>query len=759
MKKQTLKIDGMTCSACSRTVERVTQKLDGVVSSSVNLASEKLDIEYDETKIKLEEIEKTIENAGYQIGKEEKSIKEKQQELKKVRKRVLFSCIATVPLLLVSMLPMVLHSIGIHLNPKWDMMNYPKINAILQLVLCLPVLLLGVHYYTNGFRNLIKGHPNMDSLIAVSTTASFLYSLYGTVQTFQTNQNQDLYYESVAVILTLITLGKYLEARAKGRTSEAIEKLIALSPKTARVLRGGREVEVLTKALEIGDIIMLKPGEKIPVDGVILEGETHVDESMLSGESIPVKKQVNAEVIGGSINKEGAFTMQAQKVGNDTLLAQMIQLVEQAQGSKAPIAKMADVISGYFVPTVLVLSILAAILWLVAGEDFAFAMKIFVSVLVIACPCALGLATPTAIMVATGKGAENGILIKNGESLEMLHKIDTVVFDKTGTITEGKPQVTDFQVVQGEEREILAKLVTMEKNSEHPIAIAIQEYGERKKVPILSIEKVEAIPGKGITGKIEEEMIIVGNRRIMEENHILPKIVKKVVDFPKERIQQDTFSLMQLENAVQRLEEQGKTVLYMAVNQRLVCFFAVADQIKDTSKKAIEKLTKMGIEVVMLTGDSDTVARGVAKEVGIHTVFSQILPTEKVEKIEMLQRQGKKVAMCGDGINDSPAIAKAEVGIAIGAGTDIAIESADVILKRSDLSDVVTSIRLSKKTITNIKENLFWAFGYNVLGIPIAMGLLHLFGGPLLNPMIAALAMSLSSVSVVTNALRLKRFK
>lgn len=547
-----------------------------------------------------------------------------------------------------------------------------------------------------------------------------------------------LYFESAAVILTLITLGKYLEAVSKGRTSQAIKALMGLAPKTATIIRNNAEITIPIEEVIVGDIVLVKPGEKVPVDGEIIDGSTSIDESMLTGESIPVEKIVGSSVIGASINKTGFIKYKATKVGKDTALAQIVRLVEEAQGSKAPIAKLADVISAYFVPIVIMLAIIASIGWLISGETTIFSLTIFIAVLVIACPCALGLATPTAIMVGTGKGAENGVLIKGGEALETTHSIKTIVFDKTGTITEGKPVVTDIITNGISEDEILILAASSEKGSEHPLGEAIVKEANDKNLELKEIQQFNAIPGHGIEVKIEEKNILLGNKKLMIEKNI---------------------DIAMFADESDRLAAEGKTPMYVAVDNTLSGIVAVADTVKPSSKKAIEALHNMGIKVAMITGDNKKTADAIAKQVGIDIVLAEVLPEDKANEVKKLQGENMKVAMVGDGINDAPALAQSNVGIAIGSGTDVAIESADIVLMKSDLMDVITAIKLSKATIKNIKQNLFWAFGYNVLGIPVAMGILHVFGGPLLNPMIAAAAMSLSSVSVLTNALRLKNFK
>ena len=613
---------------------------------------------------------------------------------------------------------------------------------MVQFLLVLPVIGVGYRFYTVGFKALWQRSPNMDSLIAIGTTAAFIYSVYNVFQIANGNFKavESLYFETAGVIITLILLGKSLEAVSKGRTSEAIKKLMGLAPKTAFVLENGIEKEIPIDEVEIGDIIVVKPGAKIPVDGTVTEGHTAIDESMLTGESMPVDKKAGDPVYAAALNTTGAIQFRAEKIGSDTALAQIIKLVEDAQGSKAPIAQMADIVSGYFVPVVCLIALAAGITWYFGtGGDLKFALTIFISVLVIACPCALGLATPTAIMVGTGKGAENGILIKGGEALETAHKINTIVFDKTGTITEGKPTVTDVLTAEGIAVEKLLQITaSAEKSSEHPLGQAIVAGAQEKGLELLKVEEFEAITGRGILAKIGGQTVLAGNRKLMDERGI---------------------SLTSLEEASDRLAGEGKTPMYVAVDGKPAGIVAVADVVKQSSRSAIESLHKMGIQVAMITGDNKKTAAAIAKQVGIDRVLAEVLPQDKSNEVKKLQGEGRKVAMVGDGINDAPALAQADIGIAIGSGTDVAMESADIVLMRSDLMDVPTAIDLSKKTIRNIKQNLFWAFGYNVIGIPIAAGILHLFGGPLLNPIFAAAAMSLSSVSVLTNALRLKRFK
>jgi Cu+-exporting ATPase len=739
-KTYNFKIEGMTCSACANRIERVTKKLEGVETSTVNFATEKLTIKINEDEISYGDIKAAVDKAGYKLVKEEDKVEEEQgkkkDEASKLLTRFIVSLILTVPLLVISMG----HMVGMHLPTIIDPMANPLNFALIQLVLTLPVMIVGYKFYKVGLKNLFKLSPNMDSLISIGTLAAFLYGIFAIYKIMQGDHEyaMHLYFESAAVILTLITLGKYLEAVSKGKTSQAIKALMGLAPKTATIIRNNVEIVVPVEEVIVGDIVLVKPGEKLPVDGEVIEGNTSIDESMLTGESIPVEKSVGSNVIGASINKTGFIKYKATKVGRDTALAQIVKLVEDAQGSKAPIAKLADVISAYFVPIVIGLAIIASVGWLIAGETPIFSLTIFIAVLVIACPCALGLATPTAIMVGTGKGAENGVLIKGGEALETTYKLKTIVFDKTGTITEGKPKVTDV-VTNGElKEEILILAASAEKGSEHPLGEAIVREAEEQGLNLRKIDKFNAIPGHGIEVEIDKKDILLGNKKLMLEKSV---------------------NISSLDETSDRLASEGKTPMYIAIDGNLAGIIAVADTVKASSKKAIESLHQMGIKVAMITGDNKRTADAIAKQVGIDIVLSEVLPEDKANEVKKLQADGNRVGMVGDGINDAPALAQADIGIAIGSGTDVAIESADIVLMRSDLMDVISAIKLSKATIKNIKENLFWAFGYNVLGIPVAMGVLHIFGGPLLNPMIAAGAMSLSSVSVLLNALRLRKFK
>lgn len=754
--KMTLKIGGMHCAACSRAVERALKKTDGIEEANVNIATEKAVFNYDEKKIKYDDIVNVIVKAGYQVlGKEEDPAIVKAREIKEQKIRLIVSAIFSIPLFYISMAPMVSFV-------KFPMPSFlvhhinPQVFSIVAIFLCVPVMISGYKFYTLGFPALFRGSPNMDSLVAIGTTAAFTYSIYSTVLSFMglNPHGDNLYYESAAVIITLVQFGKYLEARSKGKTGEAIKKLMGLQPKTATIIKDGEEKEIKISDVKVDDIVLVRPGEKIPVDGEIIEGYSSVDESMLTGESIPVEKSVGDKVVGASINKTGSFKFKAQKVGADTALAQIIKLVEDAQGSKAPIAHIADVVSSYFVPAVITIALISGIIWFIALHNFVFSLTVFVSVLVIACPCALGLATPTAIMVGTGKGAELGILFKNAEALEVSQKINAVMFDKTGTLTEGKPYVTD--IISDDKDKLLLIAASAENGSEHPLGEAIVLEAKEKNIKLLSIENFKAISGFGIETYIDNKKVLMGNDKLMNKENINIENYNSYMD---------------------KLSKEGKTPMYVAYDNKLLGIIAVADKLKKESIEAINRLHKLGIKTAMITGDNKNTANSVAKEAGIDIVFAEVLPEEKSNEVKKLQEQGFTVAMVGDGINDAPALTQANVGIAIGSGTDVAIESADIVLVKSNTNDVVTAIELSKATMRDIKQNLFWAFCYNVIGIPIAAGVLHVFREPLiassiggfltaimgkdllLNPIFAALAMSLSSVSVVTNALRLNFFK
>ena len=743
-----LPIGGMSCAVCAKRVEKAISELEGVADVNVNFAAEKAFVTYNPQKVRPSAMKEAVLKAGYQplenkgAGAEDEDRKRREKEINTMKKKFIAAAIFAFPLLYIAMVPMI-KFVSLPGAKMLDglMMNYPLFYALLEFFLTVPVICVGYRFYTVGFKSLFQKSPNMDSLIAVGTTAAVAFSLYNTFQIVKGNFQavHSLYFESAGVIITLILLGKMLEAVSKGKTGEAIKKLMGLAPKTAFVIQNGAETEIPVEEVEIGDIIIVKPGSKIPVDGVVIEGHTAIDESMLTGESMPVDKKAGDKVYAASLNTTGTVKFRAEKVGSDTALAQIIKLVEQAQGSKAPIAKLADIVAGYFVPAVIAIAVASGIAWFIGTGDFKFALTIFISVLVIACPCALGLATPTAIMVGTGKGAENGILIKSGDALETAHKINAIILDKTGTITEGKPSVTDLICASNFTQEKLLQLAaSAEKNSEHPLGQAIVRGAQEKSLTLLEAENFNSITGQGIEAQIAGLSVFVGNRKMMEEKNI---------------------SVKELEKDADKLAEEGKTPVFVAMDGQPAGIVAVADVVKKSSRAAIESLHKMGIEVAMITGDNKKTAEAIARQVGIDRVLAEVLPQDKAFEVKKLQQEGRKVAMVGDGINDAPALAQSDIGIAIGSGTDVAMESADIVLMHSDLTDVPTAILLSKKTIRNIKQNLFWAFGYNTIGIPVAAGVLYLFGGPLLNPMLAAAAMSLSSVSVLTNALRLKRFK
>ncbi|NLY85023.1 MAG: copper-translocating P-type ATPase [Tissierellia bacterium] len=719
LEKKTLLVEGMTCAACSTRVEKVLNRLDGVVSASVNLSTNKAIVEYPSGSIDEDLLVKTIEKAGYKAEVEverdldrEKELREK--EIKSLKTSFIISAVLSLPLFSA----MFFHMAGSHniLTNGW-----------FQLALATPVqFIIGYRFYKGAYNSLRGGGANMDVLVSMGTSAAYFYSIYNLLKGVD-----EFYFEASAVIITLILLGKTFEAVAKGKTSEAIKKLMGLQPKTARVIRDGVEVDIPIEKVDIGDIIVVRPGERIPVDGIIVEGNSAVDESMITGESIPVDKSQGDEVIGATINKFGTFKFRATKIGKDTVLSQIIKLVEDAQGSKAPVQRLADKISGIFVPVVVAIAIITVLGFTLIKGDFNTGLINAVAVLVIACPCALGLATPTAIMVGTGKGAEKGILIKSGEHLERAHKIDTIIFDKTGTITKGEPEVTDILGFEGIDRdELLRVAASVEKTSEHPLGQAIVRRGEEELLKLTEPEDFLAVPGKGLQATHEGKKVLIGNRKLMQDNGI---------------------SIEMGEKDLLRLEEEGKTAMLVAIDNSLVGIIAVADQIKETSKGAIEQLKSMGLEVYMITGDNERTAKAIAREVGITNVLAEVLPENKADVVEKIKKEGKEVGMVGDGINDAPALAAADVGFAIGTGTDVAMEAADITLMRGDLEGVVTAIRLSHRTMKTIKQNLFWAFFYNSIGIPFAaLGFL--------NPMIAGAAMAFSSVSVVTNSLRLKKF-
>jgi len=741
-----LPIGGMTCAACAVRVEKALRKVPGVTEAAVNPATEKATVAYDPQQVRLSALRQAIEKIGYRVlevqteDAAEADARRRQAAVRSLWTKCIIAALFAVPLLYLAMAPMI-GFVRLPFPAALAPMQHPLAYAVTQLLLVIPVIVVGYRFYTVGFRALVARSPNMDSLIAIGTTAAVLYSLSQTFRILQGHHEavHELYYETAGMIITLILLGKSLEAVSKGRTSEAIKKLMGLSPKTAFVLQGGVETELPIDEVLVGDILVVKPGAKIPVDGVVTGGHTAVDESMLTGESLPVDKKEGDPVYAATLNTTGSIRFRAEKVGRDTALSQIIRLVEEAQGSKAPIAALADVVSGYFVPVVVVIALLAGAAWFLGTRSLTFALEIFIAVLVIACPCALGLATPTAIMVGTGRGAEHGILFKGGEALESAHKVDTVVLDKTGTVTEGKPALTDvLSVANMSEENLLELAASAESNSEHPLGQAIVRGAQERGLAPVAPEHFESLTGRGIAATIRGQAVLAGNRQLMAERGI---------------------ALSEWEETADKLAQEGKTPMYIATDGRAAGIVAVADVVKPGSAAAIAALYRRGIEVAMITGDNPKTAHAIARQVGVSRVLAEVLPQDKANEVKKLQAEGRRVAMVGDGINDAPALVQADIGIAIGSGTDVAMESADIVLMRSDLRDVPTAIELSQRTIRNIKQNLFWAFGYNVLGIPIAAGVLHLFGGPLLSPIVAAAAMSLSSVSVLTNALRLKRFR
>ena len=742
MKKTKFDIQGMTCSSCVSHIEKAVNKLEGTKKVNVNLLSNSMLVEYDEKKLSEQKIIKAVKDCGYSanISNIKKDNKQKnitnstESIIKNMKTRLIISIFFLILLMFVAM---------IHNHKIEDSMIF----AITQFLLLLPIIYANRDYYIIGYKMLYKRTPNMDSLIALGSSAAVIYGIFAIyMMSFGLGHNEidiveryskNIYFESAGMILTLITLGKYLETKSKAKTNEAISKLISLAPKKATVIRDNKEIEIDVENIIVNDKIIIKPGASIPVDGVVIEGRTSIDQSSITGESIPVDKEIGDTLISGTINQNGYVKMKATKVGEDTTLSQIINLVEEAGNSKAPISKLADKVSGVFVPVVISIAVIATLIWILLGQSFEFALTIGISVLVISCPCALGLATPIAIMVATGKGAENGILIKSAESLELLHLIDTVVLDKTGTITEAKPNVTDI-ISNINEEQLLQIMASLEKKSEHALGNAIIEKAKANGIELQKVSEFKVVAGRGVRGKINNIKYFVGNIEFMKENGI------KCNEF-KEK----------LEN----FAKKGKTCIYCAREKQLIGAIALAAPVKETSKQAIKILKEMKIDVIMLTGDNKIVAKAIGEKVGIDKVIAEVLPQDKEKEIEKLQNEGKKVLFAGDGINDSPALVKSNAGVAISSGTDIAIESADIVLMKNDLLDIATAINLSKETIKNIKMNLFWAFFYNIIGIPLATGVFYNSLGLLLNPMIGALAMSLSSVCVVTNALRLKRFK
>jgi P-type Cu+ transporter len=742
-KDATFPIGGMSCSACASAVERAVGKVPGVRSASVNFATERLSVSWDPVATRISEIKLAVKDAGYEALAAETGpaaidghATAKEKETRSLRTRFTVALAAAVPLLYISMG----HMLGLPLPAILHPMDHPLNFALVQAALVLPALWAGRRFYTVGAKAIMRRAPNMDSLIAIGTGAALLYSAWSTVQVAAGDFSGagHLYFETAAVIIALILLGKYLEAGSKGKASEAIKKLMGLAPKTAVVVYPAGDIELPVEEVSVGDVIRVRPGERVPVDGVIVEGNASLDESMLTGESMPSEKAPGAKVSGATVNGPSMFTFRATAVGADTALARIVRLVEDAQGSKAPIAALADKVSGIFVPVVVSIAFVSALAWLAGGQSFEFAVRVFVAVLTIACPCALGLATPVAIMVGTGRGAELGILIKGGEALETAHRVRTVILDKTGTITVGKPTVVELAAYGGFSKEaVIALAASAEKGSEHPLGAAIVREAETRGLNLDAPGSLTATAGRGIEASIAGRVVIVGNARMLAESGIDAGAAASDID---------------------RLAAKGKTSMLVAVDGTLAGLIAVADVVKPTSAAAIAAFRKLGIETAMITGDSKAVAEAIALEVGVDRVISEVLPEEKAAWVSRFQAGGKRVAMVGDGINDAPALAAADIGIAIGSGTDVAAESADIVLARSDLLDAVNALALSRATMRNIKQNLFWAFGYNVLGIPVAAGVLHLFGGPLLNPIFAAAAMSLSSVSVVTNALRLRGF-
>ncbi|MDX9984482.1 heavy metal translocating P-type ATPase [Sphaerochaeta sp.] len=732
MKEIQVGIGGMTCASCSSAVERTLNKLEGVDKAQVNLATETATIAFDESHLDLDVIKKAVQRIGYSVVEtvdQKTKEEEKRRDLANLGHRLIISSILTVFLLVLAMGPMLGLTLPLsHLT-----------NALLQLVFAAGTMIAGSAFFTKGFSTLVKREPNMDSLVAIGTTASFLYSFWGIFEILRGNHmaaHDHLYFEGVGTILTLVMLGRYLEHRSKGKTGDAIRKLMELAPAIATVLRDGRQVSIDASQVQVGDIVMVKPGEKLPVDGVVLSGFSAIDESLLTGESLPVEKSLGSEVYAATLNTTGVLQYRASKVGSDTALANIITLVQQAQGSKAPIARVADKISGVFVPIVMGISVLTLLAWLIAGTPVDIAILRAVSVLVIACPCSLGLATPIAIMVSSGKGARLGILFRHAAAIEQLKQVQTIIFDKTGTLTEGKPKVTD--ILAKDPTAVLGLAASIEQASEHPLSRAVVAKAKEEKLQLTDVQDFEALVGRGIQGKLENEVIRIGNIELMEDSDITIREEDK--------------------QAIADFSDQGKTPLLVAQGQRLIGIIAVADTLRKETKQAIAELKALGLKTIMLTGDNERTAKAIANEAGVDSYLAGQLPGQKEEAIASYARLGK-VAMVGDGINDAPALAKADIGIAVGSATDVARETADVVLVRNNLGDVNKAIQLSKATMRNIHQNLFWAFFYNILGIPLATGVLTLFGGPQLSPMFAAFAMSMSSVCVVLNALRLNRFK
>ncbi|MFH1129616.1 MAG: heavy metal translocating P-type ATPase [Patescibacteria group bacterium] len=725
MEKITLNILGMHCASCSSVIENALKNESGINSANVNIATEKAYLEFDEQKINILKIQKIINDLGYKI--QEKDDKDKiKNEIKKLKNAFIFSLILGIPILYLTMGKMLgLPQINISI----------KLNVIIQFIITTAIMAVNYPLYISGLKKLIKRSPNMDSLIEIGTLAAYFYSIVISLMIlFKPNfSGEHLYYESAALILVFISLGKYLETATKGKTGDAIKKLMGLQPKEATILRDGEEIKISISEVKVNDIILVKPGEKIPVDGIVIDGYSGVDEKAITGESIPVEKKIGDEVIGATINKTGVLKFKATRVGKDTMLAQIIKIVEEAMGSKAPIQLLADKVAFYFVPAVMIIAVIAFIAWLIFGQSFTFALTIFVAILIVACPCSLGLATPTAVMMGTGLAAKNGILIKSGKALEIARDVNMIVFDKTGTLTKGEPVVTDVLPAN-----ILQLAASIEKNSEHPLAQSIVNEAKNKNLILDEVRDFQAIPGHGVLAKLDSKIILFGNRKLMADNNI---------------------DIQSVEKRMEELENQGKTVMILSFDNKIMGLIAVADTLKDFSKQAIEMLHNLGKKVAIITGDNKRVGEAIAKELGIDKVLAEVLPQGKSDEIKKLQSQGNIVAMVGDGINDSPALAQADLGIALGSGTDIAMETGDIVLIKDDLRDVVRAIDLSKFTLKKIKQNLFWAFIYNVVGIPVAAGILYPLTGWLLNPAIAAMAMAFSSVSVVSNSLSMKRYK
>jgi len=750
MEKTILSISGMHCASCAAIIENALKKEKGVKSANVNFASEKLFLEFDGIEINVARIQKIIEKLGYKAAEEtnEKEASDhhkeaKTQEIRKLKKRFIFALIFSLPIIYMVMGEM----LGLPMPAIFE-----AYGQIIQLVLVTAVIISCFNIWTSGLKNLLRLAPNMDSLIFIGTAVAYFYSLIVSILVFlgakidpvrnliSNGVEAHLYYESAALILVFISLGKYLEAITKGRTSEAIKKLIGLQPKEATIIRDSQEIKIPISEVKVGDIILVRPGEKIPVDGVVIDGYSGVDEKAITGESIPVEKKKGDEVIGATINKTGVFKFKTTRVGKDTMLAQIVKIVEEAMGSKAPIQLLADKVSFYFVPSVIGIAVFAFIVWLTLGQPLAFALTVFVAVLIIACPCALGLATPTAVMMGTGLAAKNGILIKSGKALEIARDLDIVIFDKTGTLTKGEPSVTDVVKIKSDinENMILQAAGSIEKNSEHPLAQAIVNKTKEEKINFLEVKNFQAMPGAGVSADTENKKILLGTRRLMIDNQIDPTL---------------------MEEKMVALEDQGKTAMILAQDKDIIGIIAVADTLKDYSEEAVRMLHKMGKRVAIITGDNKRVGQAIARQVGIDRVLAEVLPQEKSAEIKKLQSEGNIVAMVGDGINDAPALAQADLGIALGSGTDVAMETGEIVLIKDDLRDVVTAIDLSKYTLNKIKQNLFWAFFYNIVGVPIAAGILYPFTGWLLSPSIAAAAMAFSSVSVVSNALLMRRYK